>query len=179
MPSLDAYKTYYNEPTQSGREKKYDSDLIMEERWYEDIEAQTAYLYDYYHDEHITKLTDLKPSRDRKKIPIDIKYIVSSSQTFDKDQITYHIQLKPSQECNVSYYKEFFGERYNSVFPCGLYIDIMDNKGKYNRWMVVDGANYYDPQFSTYEILPCDYVFQWIMDGKKYQVPGVLRSQNS
>ena len=34
-------------------------------------------------------------------------------------------------------------------------------------------------QFPTYYALPCDHIFQWVHDGKKYQMAGVTRSQNS
>jgi len=55
----------------------------------------------------------------------------------------------------------------------------MDESGRYNRWLIVDKANYNSNQFPTFEILRCDKVFQWIHDNKKYQCAGVLRSQNS
>ena len=178
MPSFIDCQQYYGVEC-TGDEKRDNANMIMEETWWDDLQSQVAYLYDYYHDNHKTQLRGLDPKHDRSKTAIDIKYIKNSSQTYDKDIVTYHIQLRPSQKCNVSYYDEFFAKRYDAIFPNGLYIDIKDNGGKYNRWLVVAGANYYDPQFSTFEILPCGYVFQWVMDGKKYNVPGVLRSQNS
>lgn len=178
MPSLFECRNFYK--VDSVRNTKLtDSDMIMEETWNDDIQSQVGYLYDWYHDTYRTVLKDLCSQQDFNKVPIDIKYIVNSSQTYSKDIITYHLQLRPSQECNVDYYDDFFKYRYGANFPNGLYIDICDAKGKYNRWLVVGGANYYDPQFPTFEILPCDYIFQWIVDGKKYQMAGVLRSQNS
>lgn len=171
---LNTYSTKTN-----GQLRKHQSDIVMESTWNEDPQSKIAYLYDWYHDDEPLKLRDLKPQTSKVKVPIEIKYIVNASQTFDKDAVTYHLQMKPSQECNVNYYNEFFADRYDAIFPVGLYIDIPDNKDRYNRWLVVEKANYYDPQFSTFEILPCDYVFQWMIDGKKYQMPGVLRSQNS
>lgn len=165
----------------AGEAKKNQSDVIIESTWYEDLATRTCYLYDYYHDNEPLKLNDLHPD-ERIQVPIDIKYIVNSSQTMDKDQVSYHIMLKPSEEGKdeiVPYYNELFKERYGATFPVGLYISIPDSKGKYNRWLIVDRANVNDPQFPTYEILRCDYVFQWIWDGNKYQYPGVLRSQNS
>lgn len=178
MPSFYDCREYYKAQS-TGEQRKFESSQIMEDTWWDDVQSQVAYLYDYYHDDYKTQLKDLEPKFDHKKIPIEIKYIVSSSQTFAKDIITYHIQLKPFQRVNVDYYDEFFAKRYGANFPNGLYIDIKDNKGRYNRWLVVAGANYYDPQFSTFEILPCDYIFQWIYKEKKYQMAGVLRSQNS
>lgn len=180
MPSFNLYKKIIN-PTNNtvGEIHKIQSDGVMNATWKYDINEQTAYLYDWYHDSAPTVLRDLRPFDDKNKIPIDIKFLRSSSQTYDKDGVTFRLQLRPNQECNVDYYKECFGDRYKSNYPCGLYIDIKDNDGKYNRWLVVEEADFYDPQWSTFEILPCDYVFQYMMDGMKKQVAGVLRSQNS
>ena len=180
MPSLSSYaKILETQGKTEGQVRKNQSDMIMEATWDRDIQSRVAYFYDYFHDSEPLKLRNLNSPNDPLKTPIDIKYIVSSSQTYDKDQITYHIQFKPSYECNIKYYKEFFEDKYHGIFPCGLYVDIPDNEENYNRWLVVNKANYYDPQFSTFDILPCDYVFQWIHEGHKHQMAGVLRSQNS
>lgn len=178
MPSLSQYKKQLGSHT-NGDVRKTQSDLIMENTWWEDVSARTAYLCDYYHDDEILLLNNLHPDKDKKKIPIDIKFLQSASQTYDKDQVTFHLQLRPSQLCNVPYYDEVFGKRYNAMFPVGLYIIIQDEKGVWNRWLIVDRANINATQFPTFEILRCDYVFQYIMDNKKVQIPGVLRSQNS
>lgn len=165
----------------AGESKKSQSDIITESSWYEDLATKTCYLYDFYHDNEPLKLEDLHPD-ERYQIPIDIKYIVNSYQTLEKDQVSYHIMLKPSEEGHdeiVPYYKEYFKDRYGATFPVGLYIAVPDAKGKYNRWLVVDRANVNDPQYPTYEILRCDYLFQYIYEHKKYQITGVLRSQNS
>ena len=179
MPTFDMYKRINGFVKTNGIAKKIDGDVIMDATWWDDIQSRMGFLYDWYHDDHKTTLDNLNSPNDSKKVPIDIKYIVSSSQTFNKDAVTYHLQLRPHQKCNVSYYQEFFGKRYGSTFPAGLYIDIPDNRGVFNRWLVVGLANYNDPQFSTYEILRCDYVLDVVIDGVMYKVPVVLRSQNS
>lgn len=180
MPSLDLYKKIHSEDT-LGRVRKNISDMLMDETFSGDVGYQVAYLYDWYHDlksNERHKLRNLSPSEDEYKIPIEIKYLANASQTYSKDIVTYHIQMRPHQACNVDYYEDYFG-KYNAIFPVGLYIDIMDNNDRYNRWMVVATANFYDAQFSTFEILPCDKVFQWVIGGEKINMAGVLRSQNS
>ena len=179
MPSFALNKKINYGFSTIGEVHKNQSDLIMEATWWNDISSQVAYLYDYYHDDNISKLDDMQSIGDQKKIPIDIKFIMSSTQTYDKDPVSVHIQLRPSQKCNVNYYEEFFSSRYDAHFPCGLYIDIKDSTGKYNRWLIVGEANTHDNQFPTYDVLRCNKVIQYIYDGKKYQVPGVLRSQSS
>ena len=167
--------------TIDGRARKAESDMVMLNSWDEDIQSQTAYLYDYYHDtgSERFRLRDLHPESNSDKTPIRVKFIRHEKQTYNKDPVTFWLQLQPGQECNVDYYDEMFGNKYSALWPVGLYVDIMDESEKYNKWLVVNTANYYQSQFPTYEILPCDYVFQWIHNSKKCQCAGVLQSQNS
>ena len=179
MPSFETFKKLHGGLT-VGQTHKVDSDMVMEATWDNDIDTRVAYFYDFDHDNHITQLDDLHPEQDEKKIPISIKFIAHTKQTLAKDTISYHLQFRPSQsEDVIPYYKEKFEDRYDATFPIGLYVDIPDNKGRYNRWLVVSKADYNDVQFSDFELLRCDYVFQWVIDNKKMQMAGVLRSQNS
>jgi len=66
--------------------------------------------------------------------------------------------MQPGQECNLEYYEEVLGNRYDTIFPIGCYVDIMHEDGTYNKWLVVDKANYNGNQFPTFEILRCDYL---------------------
>ncbi len=178
MPSLEMYKKILSSKT-IGEAHKLESDMVMEATWDTDINTRVCYLYDYWHDDHRTQLTNLDPVNDPKKVAISLKWRKSSNQTYDKDTVTHHIQMKPSQEMNVDYYPEFFGNRYDATWPVGLYVDIPEEDGVYNRWLIVGVANYHVPQFPTFEVLPCDKVFNWIHKGKKHKVAGCLRSQNS
>ena len=135
-----------------GRARKRQSDQIMTQTWWNDIQAQTAYIYDYYHDlqsSESQKLNDLHPQDDNCKTSLAIKFIRHSSQTYDKDKITFWLQMQPGQKCNLDYYNEVLGNRYNATFPVGCYVDIMDESGSYNKWIVVDKANYNSNQFPT------------------------------
>lgn len=180
MPTLEQYRKNLH-GCYNGEARKYNADQITEATWYNDLATRTCYFFDQLHDPQPLQLNDLTPD-ESVQVPIDVKYIVYSSQTYAKDAITYHIQFKPSEDGKdslVPYYKTLFKERYDATFPCGLYVLIPDNHGVYNKWLVVDTANFNDPQFSTYEVLRCDKVFQWIYKNKKYQMCGVLRSQSS
>lgn len=165
-----------------GRARKMQSDIIMLNTWWQDIQTQNAYIYDYYHDLQSTeplKLNNLHPQDDSAKTVLPIKFIRHASQTYDKDQITFWLQMQPGQECNLDYYDAVLGNRYDAIFPIGCYVDIMHEDGTYNKWLIVDKANYNGNQFPTFEILRCDFVAQWIFNGRRYQCPAVLRSQNS
>ena len=180
--SFSDYGTIIGGYKTQGRAHKNFSDVVMDATWNRDIQAQTAYIYDYYHDlksDEKYKLDNLHPDEDDYKTQLDIKFIRHSKQTYDKDQVTFWLQMRPGQECNLDYYDNVLGGRYDALFPIGLYVDIMEEDGNYYKWLVVDRANWNGNQFPTFEILKCDKVFQWIHAGKKYQCAGVLRSQNS
>lgn len=182
MPSWSlSQKLYGAGISTNGEAHKAQSDMVMEATWYNDIATRTCYLFDYDHDPQPLELNNLTPNP-KMQVAVDLKYLTNSSQTLDKDAISYHIQFKPSQEDDssiVPYYNEMFGDRYGAKFPVGLYVLIPDDKGKYNKWLIVASANVNDPQFPTYEVLRCDKVLQWIYKNKKYQMCCVLRSQNS
>lgn len=176
------FQSMHGSSSTPGRARKKQSDQIMIGTWDQDIQSQICYIYDYYHDQksyEALKLNNLHPEDDMEKTALNIKFIRHAKQTYDKDQVTFWLQMQPGQECNLEYYEEVLGNRYNTIFPIGCYVDIMHEDGTYNKWLVVDKANYNGNQFPTFEILRCDYLMQWIFNGRKYQCPAVLRSQNS
>ena len=178
MPNLSSYKKMLQSyGSTEGEARKAHSDMIMDATWRGDIQSRVCYLYDYYHDDE-PKINYRLSSATSSKIPIDTKFIINSYNTLNKDQVAYHIQFRPHQECNVPYYEEY-ERKYGAEFPIGLYIDIPDNKNIFRRWLIVDRANTYDPQFITWAVVPCDYRFNWVKDNIKYKMWGVSRSQNS
>ena len=180
--NFDDFKAIHNGVSIPGRARKAQSDVIMKESWWQDIQSQMCYIYDYYHDQssfEALKLNNLHPEEDEMKTPLSIKFIRHASQTYNKDQVTFWLQMQPGQECNLDYYDSVLGNRYDSIFPIGCYVDIQHEDGTYNKWLVVDKANYNGNQFPTFEILKCDFIARWVFDGHKYECPAVLRSQNS
>ena len=176
MPSPTDYRKLLGSKT-LGQARKEMSDALMNYTWDGDIQSRVVYLFDYWHDHNKTLLNDMQP--DEYMTPIDAKFVMHTSQTLDKDQVSVHLQFRPGQKCNVDYYDEFFKKPYEAQFPIGLFALIQDEQGIYNRWLIVERANFNVTQFPTFEILRCDKVFEWIFDEKKYRCPGVLRSQNS
>ena len=177
MPSFNTFKELHHGNT-IGEQHKYESDMIMETTWDTDIATRDMYFYDYYHDDHKTQLNALNPINDSKKVKMRCKYLVNSSQNYESKDISYHLQLRPFQDEVVDYYDDVFRQIYMANYPIGLYVDIPDSKRIFNRWLVVAEANYNDPQFPTFELLRCNYILQYIVDGIKYNVPTVLRSQS-
>ena len=179
MPSLSFCKSTYGSPT-IGMVHKEKSDDIMLATWDNDIQSRIAYLYDFYHDDEPFTLFGLNPQKSKTKVPIDIKFIVNSYNSENKDQVGYHIQFKPRSTCVVDYYEEVLGSgKYDAEYPVGLYCDIPDERGIYRKWLITEAGYDLGPQFPTYYVLPCDHVFQWVNNNIKYQMAGVSRKQNS
>ena len=89
--------------------------------------------------------------------PVDAKYIVYTYYSISKDAVDYHLQFRPGIH-----------------YPIGTYIDIPDDVGIYNRWLIVGRSD--EPQFVKYNILKCNWTFRWIADGVIHECLGVLES---
>lgn len=139
MPSLQTARRIANAKTNNaktiGQIYKEDSDFIMEETWDNDISSKVAYIYDYWHDDFYVDEFGIERSlaegmsyENTNKTRIDIKFIVKSYQSIDKDQVDYYLMFKPSQPVRFSedddlyYYETNFRKRYGASFPIGLNI---------------------------------------------------------
>ena len=164
---VDTHSTGKNYLT-LGEKLKFDSDKIMELTWDGDIQSKVAYIYDYFHDDFFTdehgitrSLAEGMTYENINKTRIDIKFIVKSYQSMDKDQVDYYIQFKPTQKIRflgndeLYYFETDYKSIYGNTFPIGLYIDIPDDRGVYHKWLICreEKAN----QFPKYLVLPCDY----------------------
>lgn len=92
--------------------------------------------------------------------PVDAKYITYTYYSISKDAVDYHLQFRPGVH-----------------YPIGKYVDVPDDTGAYNRWLIVGRSD--EPQFVKYNILKCNWTFKWIKDGVIYEQLGVLRKRNS
>lgn len=168
-----------NDVHTNGQRHSYEAQDIIEHTWYNDPAHMIAYFYDYDHDDEKDKNSNLHPECSKTKIPVEIKYMLSSYKSLNKDEVDLRIMFKPSYRCTIPYYKEKFEDITHSIFPTGLYCDIKNEEGIWNRWLVVATASLYDHDFPTWAILPCGYKFQWMNNGKKMELWGVEQSQNS
>ena len=178
MLSFNDYKST-SRATTLGEVRKQQSDMIMEATWDGDIATKTMYFFDYEHDPEPKKFKDLDMWKYEKLPMMRCKYLQGTYQSLDKDVVPFKLQMKPSQENVVPYYDEVFANRYSATYPVGLYVVLPNDKGVYEKWLVVAPADDKALQFPTYQILPCDYVLNWIYSNKKYSMCGCLRSQNS
>ena len=187
MPSLSEYKTYLSrQGNVIGQAYKSNADMIMEQTWDRDIQSKKCYIYDYYHDDQ-PWLRDGMTYENTTKTPIDAKFIITTSQSLDKDRVTVMLQFKPSEKIRFNegddlyYYETDYRGKYNCDFPCGLYCDVPDEYGVYHKWIIC--ARQIGNQFQKYLILPANYRFSWVeTNGDKRvirRVWGATRSQNS
>ena len=189
MPSLSAYKEYVgiNGGSTIAERLKAHSDFAMEATWDNDIQSKVCYIYDYYHDDEPTLNKNIHHNPKTTKTRIDAKFIIKSYSSLDKDQVEYYLQFKPSQKTQFEptdelyYFETDYKNVYMQDFPIGMYIDIPDDQGIYNRWIVC--SKEIGNQFVKYNILPCDYWFHFIIkkNGKRYKrkIWGVTRTQSS
>lgn len=61
--------------------------------------------------------------------------------------------------------------------PIGAYVDIPDDEGVLQTWLIVLKDN--KPQFPMYYVLKCNWTLKWVIGDKVYKVLGCLRNQNS
>lgn len=169
MPSLQTARRVANAKNNGaktiGQIYKEQSDLAMNQTWWNDPQSKVAYIYDYFHDDQ-PEIKDHMTYENTTKTRIDIKFIVKSYQSMDKDQVDYYIQFRPdakfdfTEEDELYYYEKDFHKRYGADYPIGMMIDIPDDMGIYHKWLICrdEPAN----QFPKFLILPLNYRLYWI-----------------
>ena len=169
MPSLSTARRVANAKNNGaktiGQIYKEQSDWAMNQTWWNDPQSKVAYIYDYFHDDQ-PEIKDHMTYENTTKTRIDIKFIVKSYQSMDKDQVDYYIQFRPdekfdfTEEDELYYYEKDFRKRYGADYPIGMMIDIPDDRGIYHKWLICrdEPAN----QFPKFLILPLNYRLYWI-----------------
>ena len=93
-------------------------------------------------------------------VKYDAKFFINTRRSLASDEEDYNIQL-----------------RQHMSIPVGSYIDIPDNNGELERWLVVLKDSH--PQFPTYYVLKCNWTLKWKVGNIIYSILGVLRTQSS
>lgn len=167
---VDTHSTGKNYST-LGEKLKSEADMIMNLTWDNDPQSKVAYIYDYFHDDQ-PEIKDHMTYENTTKTRIDIKFIVKSYQSMNKDQVDYYIQFRPDEKFDFTekdelyYYEKDFHKKYGADYPIGMMIDIPDDRGIYRKWLICrdEPAN----QFPKFLILPLNYRLYWIeQDGNK------------
>lgn len=169
-----------------GQIHKENSDFIMEQTWDADIQSKVCYIYDHKHDNQ-PNLNSHMTYENTTKTRIDAKFIVSQYGSISKDQVAFHIMFKSSERLEFAelddlyYFETDYRKKYNVEFPVSLYIDIPNEKGIYEKWLIITAEQ--GNQFTKFNVLPCNYLFEWIevsgQDRLKRRMWGVERQQLS
>lgn len=169
MPSLQTARRIANaknnEAKTIGQIYKAQSDFLMLQTWDNDPQSKIGYIYDYFHDDQ-PDIKDHMTYENTTKTKVDVKFIVKSYQSMDKDQVDYYIQFKPNEKFEFAeddelyYYEKDFRKRYGADYPIGMMLDLPDDRGVYRKWLICrdEPAN----QFPKYLILPLNYRLYWI-----------------
>ena len=169
MPSLQTARRIANAKNNGaktiGQIYKEQSDFLMLQTWDNDPQSKIGYIYDYFHDDQ-PEIKDHMTYENTTKTKVDVKFIVKSYQSMDKDQVDYYIQFKPDAKFDFTegdelyYYEKDFRKRYGADYPIGMMLDLPDDRGIYHKWLICrdEPAN----QFPKYLILPLNYRLYWI-----------------
>lgn len=190
MPSLSIARKLANVSQDQkwtlGQDLKESSDDLMDLTWDNDIQSKKCYIYDYFHDDQ-KELSYGMTYENTTKTPIDAKFIVSQYGSISQDQVEYHLQFRPRQKLtfeendDLYYFETDYHRKFKVQFPIGLYVDLPNDMGVYEKWMIVQKN--IGNQFIKYSILPCNYQLEWIeRDGHrkiKRKMWAVLRLQSS
>lgn len=191
MPRLDTAKRISMVSTNNaktiGQIYKNNSDFAIEETWDNNIQSKVCYIYDFAHDDQPLLKDHMTYSANTSKTRIDAKFIITSYGSITKDQVAYHIMFRPSQKLEFDpsdelyYFEKDYRTRYGISFPTSLYIDIPNEKGIYEKWLILTMEQ--GNQFTKYNVLPCNYLFEWIEVNGQYRYKrrmwGVERQQLS
>lgn len=110
---------------------------------------------------------------------VEFKFQKAKVYTIDKDQVEYFVQFKtdyhPEKRKNTDWkiYRLYDDEKERLSF----YLDIQDDNGDVQKWLIV-GRNY-DNAFVRYNVLQCNWVFEWMINRQYYSCLGVMRSKNN
>lgn len=185
MPSFEDMQRLCKDVGTHGQQLKAMADDIMQQTWENDIQSKQCYIYDYYHDDQFDEgLSGYNPALSKTKIPVRLKFIIKAYKSAAKDDPEYHIMFEPDVWNTMSCKPQWFVDGYERLgveFPAGLYVDIPNDRGIYQKWFVfyLEEAN----QFVKCGVMKCNYLFMWVKnDGihrYKRKMWGVDRSQNS
>lgn len=164
MVSLDAYRTMIGAHGRTlGEVKRNQSDMIINETFEFDPAYKRVYIL----------------ARDGWKFE-DAKYQVHTAQSIVRDTVDIHLQFRPKVHYPIGTYVivpddtdadlNLEGDEWENPF-------LQPVKKRTQWWLIIGRDN--APDFVRYSILPCDYNFRWIRNGKIMECFGIVRSANS
>lgn len=163
--NINSYKEYLTSKGGSlGEIRKKQSDMLMDRSFSADPTYRKGMLYN----------ANLEPIE-----VVEFKFQKAQTYTINKDQVEYFVQFKtdyhPEKKLNVDdkIYRLYDDEKERLSF----YLDIPDDNGDIYKWLIVGRNN--DNAFVRYNVLQCNWTFEWIINKRYYSCLGVMRSRNN
>ena len=139
-----------------GKKVLRDSNVYMNHLFTRDVNYKQGFLYDV----NCQKLEK-----------VDYKYQYYTNYMINKDRVEFHVQFRPYYHPEIKYAMGDGIERF------GFYLDVPNDIGLVEKWLVC-GRN--DTiSFARYNILKCNWTFNWIVDGEIMHALGCLRNRNN
>lgn len=148
-----------------GRALKRQSDQIMNSSFKRDIDYQVAKLYDQNHN----FLED-----------VEVKFKKRANYTISGDAVDFLIQFRPFYHPEKKFHLYDKDVDQNGVIiteRLGFYIELKDDSDCTYTWLIIGKSE--DNQFTTYNVLKCNYTCRWIKNGVIHEQLAVLRFANS
>ena len=162
---IATYKNYLSSHGRSlGEIKKNQSDKLMDYTFDRDPTYKKGMLYN----------ANLEPLE-----IVEFKFQKAQVYTINKDQVEYFVQFKtgyhPEKKNNTG--SQMFHLYDDDKERLSFYLDIPDDSGDVYKWLIVGRNN--DNAFVRYNVLQCNWTFEWMIDRQYYSCLGVMRSRNS
>lgn len=162
---ITSYKNYLSSRGNSlGEIKKRQSDILMDATFDRDPTYKRGMLYN----------ANLEPIE-----IVEFKFQKAQVYTINKDQVEYFVQFKtdyhPEKRTNTEdkIYQLYSDDKNRLSF----YLDIPDDDGDIQKWLIVGRNN--DNAFVRYNVLQCNFIFEWMIGRQYHNCLGVMRSRNN
>lgn len=162
---IASYKNYLSSHGRNlGEIKKKQSDMLMDYTFDRDPTYKEGMLYN----------ANLEPLE-----IVEFKFQKAQVYTINKDQVEYFVQFKtdyhPEKKYNTG--SKIYRLYDDNKERISFYLDIPDDDGDIYKWLIVGRNN--DNAFVRYNVLQCNWTFEWMIDRQYHSCLGVMRSRNN
>lgn len=140
----------------SSRQLFNNSNLLMDKLFDRDIGYKQGTLYD----------VDGQYLED-----LDFKYQYHMMYSLSKDQVDFYVQFRPYYHPEKKYKQDDGIERF------GFFLDIPDDLDVKEKWLILGRTE--TLTFTRYNVLRCNWTFNWIHNGEIQHELGCIRNRNN
>lgn len=132
------------------------SNMVIEQTWDRDPNYRQVF---------VVKVDSGLPQVTANHELIDVKFNIKTYQSITSDEVAYMLQFRHG------------AEKEHPEIAIGSYVYMRDEDGEWKWWMLVHLDE--RPSFRQWQILECNYIFKWVVNGKIYNCLGIHRIQQS